>query len=183
MPAIRLSPIPTRRPPARPTAAVRAQPILLATQFKHLRLPRREGLAFCRAAGPCLRERPPVCAAPPLAAHYYPVRQESRWRRDSLGIFLGGLGVHNFIWALLPGRWCSWWSACWDILFWLILPVLAAPGIAIWGLVEGRHLCGRLSGGRQGRMLPLERTKTRGRGIVRYRIEGDNLPVNITVPG
>ncbi len=110
--------------------------------------PAGEGLAFCRACG---RPLPPgatscVCGAPTSAAYYYPVRQKSRVAAGLLGIFLGGLGVHNFYLGFTSRAVVQLVvSLLGYLLFWLILPLLAALGIAIWGLVEGIVI---LAGGR-----------------------------------
>lgn len=102
--------------------------------------PAGEGFAFCRACG---RPLPPgaascVCGAPAFAAPYYYPRQKSKVAAGLLGIFLGGLGVHNFYLGFTSRAVVQLTVTLLGCLFfWLVLPFFAAIGMAVWGLVEG----------------------------------------------
>jgi TM2 domain-containing membrane protein YozV len=89
---------------------------------------------FCVNCGNEISERAVVCVkcgVPTTAGTFVPVDAKSRTAYILLGVFLGGLGIHNFY----AGRTVQ---ALVQLLItvltgWLILPLL---GVGIWAIVE-----------------------------------------------
>lgn len=82
--------------------------------------------------------QPPVYGAPSPYGAYPPGVQKNKVVAGLLGIFLGGLGVHNFYLGYTSKAIVQLViTIAGYLLFFLVLPPLAACAMGIWGFVEG----------------------------------------------
>lgn len=97
------------------------------------------GQAFCTTCG---------YAAQPAAPAYNPAEQKSKMAAGLLGIFLGGLGIHNFYLGYTG-------KALAQLLISVLSCSVFAPVSIIWGLIEGiMILTGSIN--KDGKGIPLK---------------------------
>lgn len=100
--------------------------------------PKGAGNNYCHYCGEALQPNSTVCTKCGVATNSAPVyvggEQKSKLAAGLLGIFLGGLGIHNFYLGFTT-------KAIIQLLVCIIGGIvtcgIAAIGIEIWGLVEG----------------------------------------------